>query len=124
MSTVVADNIENRAGLTRLTADVLVSAVHAKALINGASASVIAGYGVASITRATAGQYVVTMTRPAPNLNYTVQITAHYRAEWGGGYIPYENNSAATGRSLTSFTVYIGDTAGSRDGGLMIEVRT
>jgi hypothetical protein len=72
--TIVADQLQNGAGASTSTTDVVNGSARAWAKFNGSAATIYASYNVSSITKNSGGDYTVNFTNSLTSSNYAVVL--------------------------------------------------
>lgn len=82
--TIVSDTIQNGAGTSTSTTNVINGSAKAWVNFNGGTGAIRGSYNVSSVTRNSNGNYTIAYTNSLANANYAILVT------------PFDNGSGAT----------------------------
>jgi len=115
--TIVSDTIQNGAGASTSTTNVINGCAKAWVNYNGVSQTISNSFNVSSVTYSAVGIYVVNFSTAMPNANYVTQLTGNNSGSRLNtyGYINSQTTSAMTctfcGDQSTHIDVSIGSIA-------------
>jgi hypothetical protein len=101
--TIVSDVLQDGAGNSTATTNAISGSAKAWVNFSGiTTVSIKKSYNISSVTRSSAGVYVITMTTAMADANYAIQMSC---ASASGSYIYVANLQAGSTPTTTSFTI-------------------
>ena len=102
--TIVSDTIQNGAGASTSTSNVINGSCKAWWNINGVTPYTInASYNVSSVTYISGGQYQVTFTNAMTDANYHFSGNAYYNGTSNQMFVNFSSNTPATASVVTFY---------------------